>query len=247
MNYLPRSRSQSKSKKVLFLVALFFLGAFLFSIFDNVLITLVSPLWRGENYFSSTLRKSTDFFHTRLTLIDENELLKEKVAALELTLSSKSFEANTLNQEVSGVRGLVLTHPPQSPYDLIDIDVVNGPAVSGDRVFLPEGPEIGIVSEILGRYAKVKLYTTVGAQTNAVLERHEVPVTLEGLGGGNFKVIVPRETEVVVGDRIISPTADGALMAIVESIELQPTDAFKGILAKSPTNVFSIRTVSIRP
>jgi len=36
-------------------------------------------------------------------------------------------------------------------------------------------------------------------------------------------------------------------LAVVEDIRLQPTDSFKEVLAKSPTNIFTLRFVFIRP
>ena len=43
-----------------------------------------------------------------------------------------------------------------------------------------------------------------GMKTSAVLERHNVPVTLEGTGDGDFKVVIPREIEVEKGDKILN-------------------------------------------
>lgn len=256
MNYLPRNRHKKNySGKIFFILALFVAGAVLFSLFDNLLIKAVSPLWRAENGFSRSLGKSIDFFQSRQTLIRENASLKERLTSAELELSElalkrdevatlESLLGRTVNRQSTAAT--VLTRPPQSPYDLVVIDAGLHDAISvGARVTLPEGPEVGVVSEVFPTFSKVKLFSTSGEKTEAVLERHQVPVELEGIGAGNFKIIVPRETEVVVGDRVLSATLNSSLVAVVEDIKVSPTDAFKEILAKSPINIFSIRFVSI--
>lgn len=258
MNYLPRSRINSGYRRsILILLSIFIVGAILFSFLNTTIITLVSPLWRAENVFSRTLGQTLDYFHTRKNLVAENESLKEKVTSLELEISTLSLSASqkeTLLEllgrrvEDGGVVAGVLTHPPQSPYDLIITDAGARDQVNiGARVKLLEGPEIGMVSEVASGFSKVRLFSTSGEETNAVLERHQVAVVLEGVGAGNFRISVPRETQVEVGDKILSPALDSSLLAVVEEIKVSPTDSFKEVFAKGPANIFNIRFVSIIP
>ena len=142
----------------------------------------------------------------------------------------------------------MLTRPPQSPYDLIITDAgEHEHVVIGSRVRLLEGSEIGVVSEVESHFSRVKLFSTSGEKTNAVLERSQIPVVLEGVGGGNFRISVPRDVAVVVGDRILSSALDASLLAVVADIKVTATDSFKEVLARSPANIFSIRFVSISP
>lgn len=256
MNYLPKNRHKKNfSRKIIFIIGLFIAGAIVSSFFDNLLIKIASPLWHAENGFSRSLGKSVDFFRSRQTLIRENTALKDRVSSLEFEVSQLSLKRDEVDNLTSllgrtvrreSIAASVLTHPPQSPYDLIVIDAgLYDGILIGARVTLPEGPEMGVVSEVFPTFSKVKLFSTGGEKTSAVLERHQMPVELEGMGGGNFKVVVPRETEVVVGDRILSASLSSSLVAVVEDVKVTPTDAFKEILAKSPANIFSIRYVSI--
>jgi len=142
----------------------------------------------------------------------------------------------------------VLTYPPQTPYDIIIIDAgSNDSLVLGSEVSMPEGPLLGVVSEVFPRRAKVKLFSTNGEETGAVLERNNMPVTLEGTGGGNFRISLPRDIAIERGDRILSRSMSSSLLAVVEEVSVEPTDSFKEILAKSPTNIFSLRFVFITP
>jgi|SRR3989338_3842356 len=142
----------------------------------------------------------------------------------------------------------VLTYPPQTPYDIIIIDIgSNDSVVIGGEVSMSEGPLLGLVSEVFSRRAKVKLFSASGEETSAILERNDMPITLEGRGGGNFRISLPRDMEIEKGDRILSADISARLMAIVEDVTVQPTDAFKEVLAKSPTNIFALRFVFVAP
>ena len=258
MNYLPRSRQKALyPRSVAFLVGLFLIGAVIFSFFNNFIIKVISPLWRAENGFSRGLGKSVDFFHTRATLTEENVRLRERITSLEGELSTlaliKDNQASLLNllgreATQTGITASILTHPPQSPYDLIIVDVGSDDyVVENARVALPEGPEIGTVSQVFPSFSRVKLFSTPGEKTQAILERHEVPVELIGAGGGNFKIVVPRDTQVEVGDRILSASLKATLLAVVGEVNLEPTDSFKEILAQGPANIFSVRFIQILP
>lgn len=258
MKYLPRNKVRGGyGRKVLFLLAIFILGVLFFSLFGNLITRAISPLWRGENAISRSFSHVGEYFHTRGALIQDNLSLREKVSSLELELSALALSRseterllNLLGRQVSGngVVVSVLTHPPQSPYDLLVVDAGERDGIAqGSKVFLPEGPEVGIVSQVFSDFARVKLLSSSGEKTQAVLERGEVPVEVLGQGGGNFKIVVPRETEVEVGDRILSGDLQASLIAIVSEVDLEPTDSFKEIFAKSPTNIFSVRFLTIKP
>ena len=142
----------------------------------------------------------------------------------------------------------VLTYPPQTPYDVIIIDAGSNDSIMlGSEVSLPEGPILGVISEVFPRNAKVKLFSSSGKETNAVLERNNIPVTLVGTGGGNFSFSLPRDIAIENGDRILSSDVTARLLAVVGEISVQPTDSFKEVLAYSPTNIFGLRFVFVRP
>lgn len=218
---------------------------------------MVSPIWRTENAATRSLKNLATFFNYQKSLAEENVMLKEKLSSLELeimALSRERAEENYLltlvgrRQETNIIAAAVLTHPPQTPYDTIIIDAGSNESISLDsRVFLPEGPGLGQVSEVWPNRARVKLFTAPGEKINAVLERHGVPVTLEGSGGGNFKMFLPRDVAVEEGDRILSADIVPNLLAIVEEVNIGPTDSFKEVLAYSPANIFAIRFVFVMP
>lgn len=224
VNYLPKNRFKHPYfKRIVILVAIFISGAIIFSLLDAVIISIVSPIWEvTEREIPPPLNVQT-----------QKNILLELVGR---------------EQEPDTVIAAVLTRPPQTPYDVIIIDAGSNESVSvGSEVSLPEGPILGVVSEVYSKRAKVKLFSASGEETSAVLERNNMPVILVGTGGGNFKLTLPRDIIVEKGDRILSTDIASRHLATVGEINIRPTDSFKEVLARSPTNIFVLRFVFVTP
>lgn len=258
MNYLPRNKTRRSYLKPLVITVGIFLAAWAgFSFFSGAVVALVSPLWQAENSISQVFKKGLEHWQSRTELVSENLSLKERVTSLGLEVDSLKlsleqerafYQLLGRSQVVGEVVASVITRPPQSPYDTIFVDAGSGDGVVlGSRVSLPEGPSLGSVVEVFASNARVKLFSTAGEKRDAVLERGSVPVVLEGRGAGNFRLRIPREVEVVAGDRIVTGDAEYSLLAVVESVSVAPTDSFQEVLARSPLNIFSLRLVSITP
>jgi cell shape-determining protein MreC len=256
-SYLPRNRQKfSYTKPILILAIIFIVGAFIFSLVDGLVIRLFAPVWRSENVVTRAMSGSVNYFRSRQALFEENQALKDKLALKELELEAKPLASNSdstfdelvvTRDALGGILSGVLVRPPQTPYDILIVDAGENKGVFGDsRVYLKEGVLIGTVTEVLPTSAKVTLYSANGVKTNAVLERHNVPVVLEGVGAGNFKIALPRETQVEKGDRILASDLSSELVGIVEDVKLEPTDSFKEVLVRTPVNIFGIRLVLIR-
>lgn len=258
VNYFPKNRSEnSYFRRIFILLVIFVSGAIVFSFFDAAIISIISPVWKTENAVIRNLRNGVTYLNSQKALVEENTALKNKLSSLEtevLFLSSERVQEGTL-LELAGRRqnpntliATVLTHPPQTPYDILIIDAgSNESIIPGSEVFLPEGPILGVVSEVFSKQAKVRLFSTAGEETSAILERNNTPVILIGAGGGNFKLILPRDIAVEKGDKILSADITSRFLAVVEEISIQPTDSFKEVLAKSPTNIFTLRFVFVSP
>jgi len=258
VNYRLKSRLKHPHlRRIFILIAIFIFGAIIFSFADKVIISFISPVWQAENVIARSLRNGATFLRTQKTLSEENIVLKEKLSSLELrilSLSNEEAQKDTLfeligrEREPNIIVAAVLTHPPQTPYDIIIIDAGSNDSIAiGSTVSLPEGPSLGIISRIFSGKAQVKLFSANGEETNAVLERNSIPVTLVGIGGGNFKLAIPYDVAIEKGDRILSLDIVSRLLATVGKINVRPTDSFKEILAKSPTNIFTLRFVFITP
>ena len=198
------------------------------SFFNTAIISIVSPIWKVKNVMTTG-----------------NEVLS---ISKEQTQENILLELVGRKQKSNMVVAAVLTHPPQTPYDVIIIDAGSNESITiGSEVSLPEGPILGVVSEVFSKRAKVKLFSASGEETNAILERNNVPIILVGTGGGNFRLTLPRDIAIEKGDRILSPDITSRLLATVGEVSVRPTDSFKEVLAKGPTNIFALRFVFITP
>lgn len=258
VNYLPKNRlANPYLKRAILLVIIFIFGIVVFSFLRGAIISFISPIWQAENIITRNLRISLAYFGSKKALLEENIILKEKNSSLELRimdLNNFNLPNDILLASIGRDSGekiivaSVLTHPPQTPYDVIIIDIgSNDAVVMASEVFLPEGPVIGKVVEVFPKNSKVKLFSSSGESTNAILERNNVPVILKGVGGGNFKMAIPHDIDVEKGDRVLYPGLPARLIAIVGEINVRPTDSFKEVLARSPGNIFSIRSVFVKP
>src|SRR3989344_8810447 len=227
VNYLPKNRLRhSYFRRIIILVAIFISGAVILSFFDTAIISIVSPIWKVKNVMTTG-----------------NEVLS---ISKEQTQENILLELVGRKQKSNMVVAAVLTHPPQTPYDVIIIDAGSNESITIDsEVSLPEGPILGRVSEVFSKSAKVVLFSTNGRETNAVLERDSVPVVLVGRGGGSFKITLPRDVLVEKGDRILSPDITSRLLAAVEDISISSTDSFQEVLDRSPINIFTVRFVFV--
>lgn len=256
VNYRLKNRQRSPYfKQTLVLITIFLLATIIIFFTRGIIISIVSPVWRVENVVTANFKNKLALLNSKRTLAEENARLKDKISSLELKmmdlnnvqiLNNLPSESNNLNDGRVIVAG-VLLQPPQTPYDIIIIDVGLEDSVTlGSSVALPEGPVIGIVSEVFPKSTKVTLLSANGNKTNAILERINAPITLVGSGGGNFRVALPHDVAVEIGDRIISSGLDSHLVAVVGKINVRPTDSFKEILAYSPANIFALRFVFVK-
>lgn len=255
-NFPQRNRVNSSFKgRILYSVFVFVVAWIFFSYLGSGLFTLASPVWRSDTSIKRALQNGYLSLRSKDHLIRENETLKRDLQAqneLLLSLQSISSSRDELllsygREQIFYTPASVLVHPPKTPYDILVLDVgENGGVKLGSLVTEPGGTLLGTIVEVFSKTSKVRLYTTSGERTDALLERGSVPVELRGRGGGNFVLTVPREAPVEIGDRILSPHLDASLLAVVGDIETSPTDAFKTVYARAPSTPTSLTKVLIK-
>jgi|TARA_Y100000310_G_scaffold159619_1_gene159195 rod shape-determining protein MreC len=219
---------------------------------SKFLRSIASPIWRVEaRVVASPLGA---YFLSKESLLKENKELKNRLneAKLDLllfpVLESENKELKLLLGRVSGDTRLlatVLVPPHRNKYDTLVIDIGEDQPVSkGDLVVAHPNVPIGIISSLNGKTALVSLFSDPDRETNSLISGVG-PTTLVGLGGGNFKIELPRSAVVNVGDVVRLPDLESRVVGVVGEIEANPTDAFKKIIVNSPINIFSLRFVEI--
>lgn len=261
--YLQRSRQQRRrffSRSTLVAVIFIVIGISLV-IFAGKAVSKTAMVTGGPvasvfTAFKNEMKFASAFVSSRTNLINENRKLQ-----LELQKTQdKIIRFDTLYQEHqnllqaynrssyagSVVLGNVVAKPPQSPYDIILVDTGSASGIAlGSRVYGLGGIPLGRVGEVTASQAKILLFSSVGEENQAIIERTGASVVLKGVGGGNLESEVGQDVDIIAGDKILLPQFNGALIASVVEVEETPTSAFKKIFYRTPVNIFHLRFVEI--
>lgn len=198
----------------------------------------------------------TRTFASTRTLITENTALNDQIQELKLRL----LDRNTLAQQNDELRDLmgrapahvgvlasVLAGPGNAPYDTLLIDIGSDERVSmGDRVLVGDNVTIGSIAEVYTHTAKVTLYSSAGKTTDVILPGTGAFVTATGRGGGNFEMMLPRDTDIQNGTPVLLP-GTSRIVGVVEGSEGAPTDPFKKVFLRTPINPATIHFVRVAP
>ncbi|MBX4189299.1 rod shape-determining protein MreC [Candidatus Parcubacteria bacterium] len=255
-NYRPRNNRASGRKRLTLVATLLVIGTAGFFVLRGPILTGAAPAWKGANALSARIDVWLGLLSSKESLARENELLKQQILSREALIMSLRAVSDSREEllrvygrtaSTTGIAAAVLVHPPETPYDVLVLDAGLSEGVrEGQRAFLPEGGLIGNVVQVSSHESRVLMYSSSGVRTDAVLERGAVPVNLQGLGGGNFKIDVPKEVVVVVGDRVIAPGIVGHMIGVVGEVETAPTDSALHARIVSAASVSSVRYVIIK-
>ena len=262
MNYLLNKRKRNKkialASGVFIFILVFILSTTrtlspLGGIFDWV----ATPFWRTGNWVSSSVNNFRDSKVNKNKLIEENEILNSQILSMQATmieLEAIAKETDSLleifgrsSQSNIGLLAVILSRPPQSPYDTLVIDQgQNNGVVVGDKVFAYGNIPIGFVAEVYNSTSKVTLYSQSKNLTNVVLSDSNLSVDLVGRGGQNFEAILPRDVSVPIGTFASLPSISSIPVAVVSSVISDPRDPFQRILLTSPVNVRYLKYIEIK-
>jgi len=220
----------------------------------HFLFTTAIPVWKIQNSISNS--NFGEYFKSKQTLINErltieqklflagnlialNDILQKENDNLKDLLGRKEIKQNT-------VLASILVKPPQTPYDLLTIDIGEDYQVKvGDKVTANSNVYIGEVSEVYPHSSKVTLYSTPGMKLSVVLGASSVTAEAVGIGGGNFNIFLPREIEVKEEDVIVIPAITSNVFGIVEKVNFKDKDSFQTVIFKSPVNISELSFVEV--
>ena len=260
MNYHLKSKPKHPERAKLISVAVLFLvlviSAFIFPNFIRTVTYDVSkPLWSASGVISDAFSNIKNFFVFKNTLINKNLALQDEVASLQLKVADYdilSKENDDLKAELgrSGknarIISSVLSRPPFSPFDTLVIDVgTSGGVGIGDKVYLSDNMIVGTVANTTANTSLVALFSSGNNKQQATLSRTGASFELVGLGGSNFKLEVPKDTDIIWGDSFMYPGLSSALLGNVYYIDTNSQSSFKTIYLRLPINVFSSKYVFV--
>ena len=110
------------------------------------------------------------------------------------------------------------------PYDLLQIDRGTRHGIEvGAPVFIGSDIVIGLVAHTAANYSFVELITTPDFKATAFISGPDAVVTLEGLGGGVARVLVPQGIPLSIGDIVHLPSIEPGVFGRISFIESEPT------------------------
>lgn len=251
MNYRSPKNKNNNRLILIFIALLLGVTVLVLGFGKNILGNFLTPVFKTSFSLKESIEDSLVAFKDKKKLQEKIKELKQ--ANLEQAL--KNLNLNILREEVSTLKSdlgraedekdfilaRVLSRPPISPFDILTIDLGSDQGLKrGDRVFVGENIEIGSVAEVFSGTSKVKLYSSPKERVPVEFNGKGTLNVAEGKGGGSYTIQAPRSLEVKKGDKISRPGLNSGIIGIVESSEINETDAFKTIQARLPVNIFEI-------
>ncbi|MFA6797304.1 MAG: rod shape-determining protein MreC [Candidatus Paceibacterota bacterium] len=229
---------------------------FSFSWSRNILFGIGSPFWNLKKDIVNLILSDIQILKSKKSLIEENFLLKEQI----FKRGNDKIISDLIKKENDDLKGIlnrvdnknnyilasVLIKPFLSAYDTLIVDVgTNNNIKVGSQVLANGNSFIGYVSEVYRSTSKVVLYSSYGEKIPVLIGQNNIEKEAFGIGSGNFKVEMPRESDVKEGDNIVVPSISPNIFGIVEKIEFKATDSFQKVLFKNPVNISELKWVEI--
>jgi rod shape-determining protein MreC len=255
-NNFSNTNNKNKKKFWYFIFVIFLIIILSFSYSRNLIFGIGTPFWIIKNSINNFVINNIELLHSKTSLLKENNFLKQQVdlknkdtILSDLLKKENEDLKNILNRKKDSqklILGAVLVKPFLSLYDTLIIDIGDNDGIKvGDRVLVDGNTFIGYVSEVYNNTSKVVLYSSPGEKVKVLVGSNNVEKEATGLGGGNFKVEMPREIDVKEGDSIIIPSISTNIFGIVEKIEFKETDSFQNVLFKNPTNISELKWIQV--
>lgn len=263
MNYLLQSRgtennSKRKFIKVVSSLVIIFLLCLLIntSLGHRAVFFVAKPFLYINKGFTGLFGSVVDNLRTKSAIIEENNNLIKKLGSynslvfINQVLEKENEDLKSLlgkkSMKVNTVVASVLSKPPHSMYDslIIDAGQTDG-VVIGDKVLVDGTVFVGEISEVYGNESKVKMYSSPQEKFFVIIGKSGIQAEAEGLGSGNFRVILPKEIGVEVGDSVSIPSITPNVFGLIEKIDSKGNDSFQTLLFKTPINLFELKWVEV--
>jgi cell shape-determining protein MreC len=248
----PTKNSRTGRFLVLFVLSLVLLGGgnFIFGWFSPLAQLVAYPFLKSS---TAAVSLADTTFLTRSGLVKEIERLQSENTALkakQVLLEQHSSELSELRASYgfapAGSNSILvraISKPNQTPYDVVVVDAgsKNTPGLRvGQTATINRSLVIGQVVEVQALTSKVRLFSSSGLDLPVLIGQAQLPATAQGVGGGNFKVSLPRGADVVAGDIIRASAFSQYILGKVDEIEADPNQPFQTIRFRLPTNLYEL-------
>ncbi len=212
----------------------------------KTLLALSRPFTVVRENATASVGDAVGHLQSKADVLAENERLTRALqkAEIKALLFDELREKMYAQSNRTTHAAHILSAPPFSPYDTLILDTGAHAGVTvGDHVSYDDTVALGVIDTVTKNTARVQLYSSAGTEQPVRVGEHDFLVTARGIGGGAFELLVLKEVGVERGDSIF--TSDGHLLARVETVVPNETDAFATVYAITPFNLFEIREATI--
>ena len=261
MSYLQDRKLRNKSmKKVIIGIAvlfvLFYFHSQIFGAFSKITHAIFTPIINLGNNIGDGISHSGSFLKSKKGLTIRNQELLEQIAKYEAEMANYNtvlLENMSLKESLDRsigsdfILGSILSKPNKSPYDTLIIDLGEKDGIMiGDEVFALGNIPIGMIEQVFSDTSKVVLYSTPSFKKEVIVGDGNNYLEIEGRGGGNFEINIPRDMELPVGTEAVLPGIFPYTIARVETIISDPRDSFVKALLVSPVNIQELKFVEVK-
>jgi cell shape-determining protein MreC len=141
----------------------------------------------------------------------------------------------------------VVSRPPETLYDTLLIDQGSAAGVKEGNLVEYEGIALGRVTSVGQGTAVVKLFSSPGDETDALLGTPGAIAVAKGMGGGAFELSVPQGVTLAVGDAVGANASHALLLGTVSGISAKPSDASQTVYVRSPVSLSDLDFIEIVP
>ncbi|MDE1919539.1 MAG: rod shape-determining protein MreC [Patescibacteria group bacterium] len=223
----------------------------------NLFWKIFTPVFGSADALATKSHVFISSFSDKAALALENERLSAENAALaseNTALAAKAASVSALvsagaksRKSDSGILASVVARPPESPYDTLVLAAGKNDGVAlGQEAFGIGSVPLGVVSFVTDDFSRITLFSTPGMTIHGWVGRGNLPLSIEGSGGGTFRASLPRSAGVLAGDTVYAP-GEGALpIGTVARIDGDPSMPEVALRIAPALNPFSITWVLLR-
>jgi len=252
-------------------ILLFLFRAPVGGVLGSVLNVVGRPFWLVRDVAVLRTHNLLALFESKVALENENRTLKDQLTSNKLDLLTQEAlrgENEALKEAFSRkinkprLVARVLATPPRSPYDTLLIDAGTHMQVTKGMAAFTDGDfKVGEVTDVFANSAVVTLYSKSGTELPVVVHTdtgtstasstlrtlHTVAVVAHGVGGGNFRIVLPKGTTVQVGNLVEIPLLAPTYAGTIDAIERPEGTSLQTLFVRLPLNLSDIRLVYLAP
>lgn len=256
MNYL---RAKQKRNRTIVLSAIGVVALFLIIFFRTPLTHagkavwnfVMWPVWQLDNFVRDRFADAIISRATKRSLTNEILTLRDELqTAQQKNIAYDALKADYdrfVELSTGGTIVATVMRDPLLGHDTLVLDRGSAEGVSvGDTVFASEHIVIGEIGEVFDHRSIAKLYSLSDIKTEAIVSSDGRAVVLSGRGGGNFEIMLPKDTVIDPGTSIVLPTRVTSVVAIVDRKISDEYDPFTKYIARLAVNPNELRFVIVQ-